>query len=961
MVLITEIQSRKQRRKENRKRKRNFGKNNVALEELGEEIPPSEEVVVTKKKKKQDRDESSSKKKKQSKTDDQYTGMDPSFAAALRRDEEEIADLAAKLGVSKGKSGKVKLNKEYAKLEGYGDDFGDFLDDLDNLVHRISNRSSDGEEESEEEEEVSKKEITKKGKRKEKPESSDRYAKFEPNVAAAIRRDDDEIEDLERKLGFKKKKDKKKLHTEYAKLEGFGDDFGDFLDGLDDVIERVAKPNSDHDLYTKGGASKRASKDRDGDDESSDEEEIVPMKGLDDESSSDEEEVVPMKDSYEELDEDDSVLDELEAMKSQEVGDYSDGSDQSESEKEDSDDEGEKSMSEDEQKSDESLNSDDSGSTGEEEPDHDVANTYTPSTGEDIYGNKVDGSSNASEKPKKYVPPHLRKAQADDDKDEEEKLLMIRRSLNNAMNRLSEDTLISVAQQAAKIYSGHPTQLVFKVLWKNTKDACVAPPMLMKGLIPVYVACIVGTHIQTGDTVQICEFLLEMVVADLWASLKSFRSKAAEGGVKDDSSELEKKQICNLMLLLCYLYNYSVIHCSFMYDIVRHLIENFSEADIECLLLLLCHCGKSLRSDDPLALKEIVLLVQKKKKSSESKLASSSRAEYMLSAIIDLKNNKRGKQDEVLAEKTAKLRRLLGRIKSSSASKKKSDASLKIGLKDILDADIKGRWWKVGASWVGNQYRFDDGNSPNQNESGKNPESSSAKSEEDEALLKLASKYRMNTDRKRSIFCIIMGGADCDDTFEKLCRSSMLQNRSERDTVRVLMACCEGEKAYNRFYGHLANRICEYQPQCKFSFQLAYWDAFKQFEGMGARKAANLAKLLFHLVVTHQTLRLVPVVKAIEIDEDMEEAGLIFLTLLLTDVFDYYDDPALVKSLFAGGAGKNVSEEQAEQEEGFRASLLLFLLETLKHSPKNKNGSKFKKNFKAAVKALDTDGFESMF
>ncbi|KAL3943475.1 MAG: hypothetical protein SGBAC_002439 [Bacillariaceae sp.] len=956
MVLTTQVQSRKQRRKENRKRKRKLGKNHVAVEEQDEDISAAKEQVVATKKKKNDYDKES-KKKKQSKADDRYAEMDPSLAAALRRDEEEIADLEAKLGVSKSKSGKAKLNKEYAKLEGYGDGFGDFLDDLDNLVYRINNRTSDGEEESEEDI-VSKNEKGKKGKRKE-PESNDRYGKFEPDIAAAMKRDDDEIEDLARKLGFKKKKDKKKLYTEYAKLEGFGDDFGDFLDGLDDVVERVTTSNEDADLYVKGGASKRARTHRDSDDESSDEEEIVPMKDLDDESSN-EEEIVEMKDPYEQLDEDDSVLDELEATKAQESEEYSEGSDQYESEKEesgDNDDDGEKSMSEDDQQSHQSSVSEDSENTGEE-PDHDVADTYTATVGEDIYGNKVDGCSSASAKPKKYVPPHLRKAH-EDDKDEEEKLFLIRRSLNNAMNRLSEDTLISVAQQAAKIYSGHPTQLVLKMMWKNTKDACVSAPMLMKGLIPVYIACIVGTHIQTGDTVQIGEYLLEMVVTDLCASLKLFRSKAAEGGAEDDSTDLEKKQICNLMLLLCYLYNYGVIHCSFMYDIVRLLIENFSEADIECLLLLLCHCGRSLRSDDPLALKEIVLLVQKKKKSNES-LASSSRAEYMISAIMDLKNNRRSKQDEVFAEKSGKLRRLLGRIKSSSASKKKADSSLRITLQDILGAETKGRWWKVGASWVGNQYRFDDGNSSKQNESGKKSESSSNKSEEDEALLQLAAKYRMNTDRKRSIFCIIMSGADCDDTFEKLCRSSMLQNRSERDTVRVLLACCEGEKSYNRFYGHLANRICEYQPQCKFSFQLAFWDAFKQFKGMGARKAANLAKLLFHLVVTHQALRLMPVVKAIEIDEDMEEAALIFLTILLTDVLEYYDDPALVKSLFAGGGGKNVSEEQAEQEEGFRASMLVFLLETLKNSPNNKKGSKFKKNFKAVVKTLDTDGFGSM-
>eukprot|EP00957_Ditylum_brightwellii_P080285 6106263-Ditylum_brightwellii.AAC.1 len=54
----------------------------------------------------------------------------------MRADDAEIADLEAKLGISK-KKGASKLKKEYAKLEGYGDDFGDFLDDLDAMEKRV--------------------------------------------------------------------------------------------------------------------------------------------------------------------------------------------------------------------------------------------------------------------------------------------------------------------------------------------------------------------------------------------------------------------------------------------------------------------------------------------------------------------------------------------------------------------------------------------------------------------------------------------------------------------------------------------------------------------------------------------------------------------------------------------------------------------------------------------------------
>ncbi|KAL3911225.1 MAG: hypothetical protein SGARI_001745 [Bacillariaceae sp.] len=649
------------------------------------------------------------------------------------------------------------------------------------------------------------------------------------------------------------------------------------------------------------------------------------------------------------MDEDDSVLEELERMQEEERA-----AQQQEGEEEEEDDEGDnRSVSSGSESS--SAESGDEDESEEEEPDHDVADTYTPSSGQDIYGNVVDADANAGAKPSKYVPPHLRKKQqAEEDEGDQEKRRMVTRSLNNALNRLSEDTMISVAQQVAALYPAHPSQLVHDQLWANACGACIELPMLMTGLIPVYTACITGVHLQTGDTVQVGEVILEKVVTGLWKRLDAWRNTNTEGDQAGHDKEIKGKHICNLMLVLGYLYNYNVVHCSFMYDVIRHLIENFSEVDIECLLILLSHCGRSLRSDDPLALKEIVLLVQKKQ-ANDSKLASSSRAEYMISAIMDLKNNRRKKQDTVFSEKAAKLRKTLGQIKSSAArsgvSKTSSEATLRISLEDILNAETKGRWWKVGASWVGNQYRFSEGSDDQGNDDNAASESAAGDGE-DAHLLKLADKLRMNTDRKRAIFCIIMGGSDCEDTFEKLCRSSMLQNRSERDAVRVLLECCGHEKSYNKFYGHLAARICEYQPQSRFSLQLAFWDAFKQFDSMG-------------------TLKLLLVVKPIDTsDEDLGETGLIFLTLLFSSILEHFDDPMQVKALFARherrrgddfDSDDEEAEKHREQDEGVRAGLLVFFVETLKSSPKNTKGSRFRKNFKAVVKELDADGFENMF
>merc|ERR1712166_1345948 len=93
---------------------------------------------------------------------------------------------------------------------------------------------------------------------------------FDPVMSDAIRRDEEEIADLERKLGLGKRKEKQKLYKEYSKLEGYGDDFGEFLDGLDDMMVRVRQPNNtdyDQDDYVMNK-----------NDLESEDDELVPMK-----------------------------------------------------------------------------------------------------------------------------------------------------------------------------------------------------------------------------------------------------------------------------------------------------------------------------------------------------------------------------------------------------------------------------------------------------------------------------------------------------------------------------------------------------------------------------------------------------------------------------------------------------------------------------------------------------------
>jgi len=118
------------------------------------------------------------------------------------------------------------------------------------------------------------------------------------------------------------------------------------------------------------------------------------------------------------------------------------------------------------------------------------------------------------------------------------------------------------------------------------------------------------------------------------------------------------KECSNLIILISELYNFQVISCVLMFDIIRTLLDGaLTEIDVELLLKILrsqfwsrrrlnlaltyflcLGCGEQLRQDDPLALKDIVQIVQEKV--AGQKESTSSRTRFMVETLLNLKNNK---------------------------------------------------------------------------------------------------------------------------------------------------------------------------------------------------------------------------------------------------------------------------------------------------------------------------------
>ena len=308
---------------------------------------------------------------------------------------------------------------------------------------------------------------------------SDENANAAPS--AEVDPEDMEIARLEKLLGIKsdatsRKKAAAKLNKEYAQFEGLGDNFGDFLLGLDNIMER----------------NKSAQREVNGTEENSEDMSIEPNDYLVDDDEFPESDI-----SYEsELDEASDEPDE--SMEDEELlsGNENNGSDDFDSTSEKMSD------------SEEEIDSDDSGGGNEE-----IGSTvyYAPSKGEDIYGNARNEDSK-SLPAAKYVPPALRNnsdtAALIDERSE--KYMLLRRMLNGLLNRVSDDNKDSIVRSVKDLFDTHSHQECCHCLNKCIMSACSNSTQVVATLIPLFAAVVSALHFTIG--ISIGSSLLELLV-----------------------------------------------------------------------------------------------------------------------------------------------------------------------------------------------------------------------------------------------------------------------------------------------------------------------------------------------------------------------------------------------------------------------------------------------------------------
>lgn len=567
---------------------------------------------------------------------------------------------------------------------------------------------------------------------------------------------------------------------------------------------------------------------------------------------------------------------------------------------------------EDDHDSDNDSNESDAEDT-EEEDENQVKElfTYKPIEGEDIYGRAIASNADKSANNNKYVPPAKRKAALMEIDDSSEKVVVLRRQLNGLMNKLSDQSKDTIIRSIKKIFDQNSVTVSSLVLKDTILAACSNPTQLMTSLIPIYAGIVAALHCTIG--VAVGAFMIESLATVLH---KSIGEATMNSNNKD--SAISSKLPANALLLLVYLYNLRIVHHTLIVDIMKVLADSsageFAELKIELLECLINHCGVSIRSDDPISLKNVIQTLHKNLghllKSANSDVANNlyenSRLRFMFEALTDLKNNKSRRIQTANAEVVKKLRKWIGSIKSTLGQQQSGGTSdtlcLRVSLQDLLNAESTGRWWRTGASWTGRTMTpFDleatlvDSNYSNNKEikHKKIENKSKINKTEQDHLIELAEQLGMNTNTRKKIFVVMMSSRDVTDAFERLSRLE-LKGKEDREVARILSQCCGQEKSYNGFYSELAKVLCTQERQYKITFKFVFWDMFKAIsesddddddpisKSMNERKVVNLARMLSSLICSfHISLS---IIKPIEIT-NITPLLVLFLSTLLLAIF----------------------------------------------------------------------------
>lgn len=168
----------------------------------------------------------------------------------------------------------------------------------------------------------------------------------------------------------------------------------------------------------------------------------------------------------------------------------------------------------------------------------------------------------------KYIPPSLRAAASGSTDDD----VRLRRQAQGLLNKLSEANLVSILNDAEKLYRENPRQSVTSTFASLLLNLIIDRTLLQDTFIILHAGFIAALYKVIG--MDFGAIIIQKLV-------ETFDKSADERG------PFVGKEHLNLMSLLSQLYNFHVIGSNLVFDYIRIFLEDITEANAELLLKII--------------------------------------------------------------------------------------------------------------------------------------------------------------------------------------------------------------------------------------------------------------------------------------------------------------------------------------------------------------------------------------
>lgn len=347
--------------------------------------------------------------------------------------------------------------------------------------------------------------------------------------------------------------------------------------------------------------------------------------------------------------------------------------------------------------------------------------------------------------------------------------LSLEKQLNGLLNRLSMNNFESIAISIAALYQSNPRREVSEILFNLILKSISAQGNLLDSFILVF-AALVSTLSHIIGT-EFSGFIIQKVVDLLDSSRHQVMEEHELRITNEDDTISPSRQIINLVTFISFLYNLQIVSYKLVSEIIKECIATLDEIDTEIILKLIRNCGVQFKKDDQSTIFEIIQLLDSRLISIQAD-TKSTRFRFMIESIYDLKNNKQRSVALHQGDLETAKKMIRAMIRKGAISKHEP---LRIGLEDIRNITIKGKWWLVGGSW-----------NPGKNDLlGKNEEIATGHTDK---ILLMAKNQRMNTDVRKAIFTALISSGDYIDAFNRLSKLK-LSSKQEREIIMVILHC----------------------------------------------------------------------------------------------------------------------------------------------------------------------------